>query len=152
MKSIKYLRDYILENYVNEFGNLDIQGLDFSEFDGNVYIGGMKVRGHLFQDGHKVQGNLYQGGQKVEGNLYQGGQEVQGSLYQGGQEVQGNLFQSVQEVQGNLFQSWQKAEGNYHCENVQVKGDIYTNEPTKLLKEVTAEELAELGYKLKGEN
>lgn len=130
MKTIEHLRDYLLENHVDEYGYLDIQGLDFSEFDGDVDISHMEVKGDLYQESQKVQGELYQESQKVQSNIHQGYHEVKGDLYQ-----------------CNL-----KVEGNYHCKNVQVKGDIFVTKPTRLLKEVTAEELAELGYKLKGEN
>ena len=126
-KTIEELRDYLLENYVDGDGDLFIEGLDFSEFDGNVYIGGMKVQGDLYQRNHKVQGDLYQRDHKV----------------------QGNLFQNSHEVQGSLFQNSQKVQGNYYCKNIKVKGVIKTNEPTKLLTEITLEELAELGYKIK---
>ena len=97
-----------MENAVSKFGNLNISDLDFSDFEGDVFINRMKVKG--------------------------------------------NLFQKEQEVQGHLYQGYHEVQGDYTCKNVIVKGNIYTNEPTKLLKEVTAEELAELGYKLKGEN
>ena len=118
MKTKVEIRDWLLENAVDDDGDLDITNLDFSDFDGDVFIGGMKVKGILYQDG---------------------------------QEVRGNLYQSSQEVKSNLFQRNQKVEGNYHCGNVQVKGIIFADDPTRLLKEITTEELAELGYKLKGE-
>ena len=128
MKKTEELRNYLLENYVSEDGDLILSGLDFSDFDGNVYIDGMKVKGNLSQCGHEIQGSLYQCGH-----------EVQGHLSQHGHEVQGDLFQSRHEVQGNLFN-----------ENNKYGGDLYEEPSTKLLKEVTAEELAELGYTLKG--
>ena len=130
MKSKTEIRDWLLVNAVDEYGYLDIQGLDFSDFEGDVDISFMKVKGNLFQERQKVQGELYQESHEVKGDLHQGYHEVKGDLYQ-----------------CNL-----KVEGNYHCNNVQVKGDIFVTKPTKLLKEVTAEELAELGYKLKGGN
>ena len=116
MKSITEIRDWLLDNAVDEDGDLILNGLDFSNFDGDIYINGMKVKGNLHQNSQKVQGNLYQ---------------------------------NYQTVQGNLRQSFQEVQGDYYCSDVQVKGNIVANEPTKLLKEVTLEELAELGYKLK---
>ena len=96
MKKIEELRNYLLENYVDEYGDLDMGGLDFSDFEVDVYIGNMKVQGDLFQSGQEVQGNLYNRHNKYSGHLYE--------------------------------------------------------EPsTKLLKEITLDELAKLGYKLKGE-
>ena len=140
MKSITEIRDWLLENAVSEYGNLDISDLDFSDFDGDVFINGMRVKGNLFQED-----------QEVQGDLLQQGQEVKGTLYQSGQEVKGNLFQNEQEVQGNLYQGYHEVQGDYTCKNVKFKGDIFTNEPTKLLQEITTEELARMGYKLKGE-
>ena len=45
MKTIEELRNYLLENYVDENGNLVLDNLDFSDFQGNVYINNMKVQG-----------------------------------------------------------------------------------------------------------
>ena len=116
MKTIEELRNYLLDNYVDEYGDLMLSGLDFSNFDGDVYIGHMKVKGNLMQNHQEVQGNLYQNYQEVQGDLRQNSQKVQGNLYHGDSEYGGELF-----------------EGTY----------------SKLLKEITLEELAELGYKLK---
>ena len=117
MKTKEEIRDWLLENAVDEYGYLDIQGLDFSDFEGDVDISFMKVKGNWFQESHKVKGDLYQ---------------------------------ETQEVQGNLHQGYHAVKGDYYCTGIQVKGNIYTSEPKKLLQEITTEELAELGYKLKG--
>ena len=87
MKSKTEIRNWLLENAVDVDGDLNIIGLDFSEFDGDVDIRVMKVKGNLFQSGHEVQGNLYQTNQKVKGNLFQSNQKVQGGLFQDGREV-----------------------------------------------------------------
>ena len=128
MKKIEELRNYLLENHVNGYGDLDLGGLDFSDFNGDVCIDNMKVQGNLFQSRHEVQGHLYQSNHEVQGNLYQHSHEVQGNLYQYNHEVKGDLYNK----------------------NNKYGGDLYENTSTKLLKEVTAEELAELGYTLKG--
>ena len=94
MKSNKEIKDWLLKNCVDKYGDLMLDNLDFSDFNGNIDINSMKVEGNLYQYNQEVKGNLYQGGQKVEGNLYQSGQEVEGNLYQGGQEVEGDLYQS----------------------------------------------------------
>lgn len=108
MKTKEEIRDWLLENAVDEYRDLILSSLDFSDFGGNVYIDNMKVKGTLFQSNHEVQGHLIQSHQKVKGNLYNRNNKYGGSLYE---------------------------------------------EPsTKLLKEITTEQLAELGYKLKGEN
>ena len=115
MSKIDKLRDYLLENYVDGLGDLNLIGLDFSEFEGNVFLCNMKVKGDLFQDYQKVRGDLWQGGQ---------------------------------EVGGDLWQSYSEIKGDYHCEDTKVGGEINTNEPTKILKKVTREELAEMGYEV----
>ena len=69
MKKIEDLRDYLLANYVDKDGDLFIRGLDFSDFDGNVYIIDMKVKRDLSQSGLEVEGKLIQSKQKVQGNL-----------------------------------------------------------------------------------
>lgn len=128
MKKMEELRNYLLENYVDKYGDLALSGLDFSEFEGDVCIDNMKVKGHLYQHGHRVQGQLYQHGH----------------------EVGGHLFQKGHEVQGNLDQSYQKARGNLYNLHSQYGGELSETPSTQLLKEVTHEELASLGYKLKG--
>lgn len=107
MKTITEIRNWLLENAVDEDGDLMLDNLDFSDFDGNVYINNMKVKGNLYQYGHEVQEDLYQIEQRVKGDLHNTDNEYGGNLYE--------------------------------------------NQSTKLLKEITAEELAALGYKLKGE-
>ena len=136
-KTIDEVRDYLLENRVVERGYLDLDGLDFSDFDGDIYMSGMKVKRDLLQNNREVNGDLYQGDHYVRGNLYQGQQYVQGHLYQSEQKVKGNLYQSKHEVQGDYF-----------SKNIKVSGYIYFDEPTKTLKKITADELKEMGYEL----
>lgn len=94
MKTIEEIRDYLLKNRVDGYGDLMLSGLDFSDFEGDVYIDYIKTRCDLYQDNQKVQGDLYNRNSRYGGNLYE-------------------------------------------------------TPPTKLLKEITLEELEELGYKLK---
>lgn len=49
MKTKKEIKKWLLENCVNNLGNLDLSGLDFSDFKGNVIIGQMKVKWSLDQ-------------------------------------------------------------------------------------------------------
>ena len=129
MKDTTEIRDWLLKNAVDRYGDLMLGNLDLSEFAGDVYIDGMKVKGDLIQGLHEVQGNLYQYGHEVKGSLYQSRNEVQGNLYQSRNEVKGNLYNKNNEY-----------------------GDcLYETPSTKLLKEITLEELAELGYILKWE-
>ena len=125
-KTIEEVRDWLLENRVDEYGCLDLVGLDFSDFGGDVFIDGMKVKGSLSQDNHNV---------KLD--LSQSHHSVQGSLYQGYHTVQGDLHQDYQEVQGNYFSKWTKVGGN-----------IEFDEPTKLFKKITLDELKKMGYEL----
>ena len=140
MKTINELRDYLLENYVNDIGDLDISCLDFSDFDGDVVLNGMKVKGSLHQD--------YQ---DVKGNLWQGNQNVGGDLTQNCQKVGIDLWQDDQKVDGALWQSYSTVKGDYICMGIEVGGNIHIDYPTKLLKDITREELAKMGYRLKDE-
>ena len=130
MNTTEELRNYLLENYVDVFGDLVLNGLDFSDFNGDVFIHNMKVKGDLFQSNH----------------------EVQGDLFQYSHEVKGDLFQSDHDVQGSLEQSYHEVKGNLYNQNNKYGGKLFEEPSTKILKEVTAEERAELGYKLKGAN
>ncbi|MEG0282579.1 MAG: hypothetical protein RR662_05325 [Clostridia bacterium] len=81
MKNIIEIRDYLLANRVNEKGNIDLSHLDFSDFEGDIFIYSMKVKKDLVQGRQEVRGNLYQNNQQVQGDLYQGGQEANGKFY-----------------------------------------------------------------------
>mgnify|MGYP000920153857 CR=1 FL=1 len=113
------LRDLLLENCVNDNGDLVISNIDLSEFKGNVILDGWTVGGSGFVDLSfwEVKGNLYQRCQKVNGDLYQSYQSAK-NIYQG--------FQTAK----NIYQSYQ-------------------NVRAKKLKEISLDELAKMGYKLK---
>lgn len=70
MKKIQEIRDWLLENAVDEEGDLYLIGLDFSEFDGDVYISSMKVKNDLFQNFQIVGRNLHQAHQNVGEDFY----------------------------------------------------------------------------------
>lgn len=123
MKTIQETKEWLLENRVNENGDLDLSGLDFSDFEGNVDISGMIVNKNLFQDN----------------------QQVQGSLYQSNQNVEGNLMQTNQKVGGVLYEHYLDDEVEYWEENKEVKYTLRKNK----LKKITIQELNEMGYDLK---
>lgn len=65
------LEEYLLEYYVDGWGDLDLTELDFSDFDGDIYISHMSVGGSLIQSNQKVVGDLIQGNNLVKGRLLQ---------------------------------------------------------------------------------
>ncbi|MEG0517076.1 MAG: hypothetical protein RR523_15665 [Cetobacterium sp.] len=69
MKTIEETKAWLLENRVNKDGNIWLDGLDFSDFDGDVYIGFMKVKNNLCQQHQEVGGSLCQYWQKVDGHF-----------------------------------------------------------------------------------
>lgn len=69
-KTIDEIRDWLLENAVDDSGDLDLSGLDFSNFDGDVYINRMKVKKSLNQDFQDVGECLWQGYQNVGKEFY----------------------------------------------------------------------------------
>lgn len=85
------IKKWLLKNCVNSRGNIDLSGLDFSDFDGNVDISYMKVKLNLSQDCQTVGGSLYQGWQEVGENLWQRHQqEVKGRIHQDEKKEEGN--------------------------------------------------------------
>ncbi len=92
-KNREEIRNWLLENCVNENGDLDLTYLDFSNFDGNIYISCMKVKKDLIQSNQEVKANLFQSYQKVEGSLYQHTQKVEEDLWQSFQEVKGKRYE-----------------------------------------------------------
>lgn len=92
MKSKEYIKKWLLKNAVNENGHLDLSYLDFSDFDGDIFINHMKVKGDLWQNFQEVEGDICQGFQTTCGNLYQDCNNVRGDLYQIMQRVNGNFY------------------------------------------------------------
>lgn len=72
MKTKEEIKQWLSENCVKENGDLDLSGLDFSDFDGNVCIDHMMVKGSLWQGGQIVKGNLFQSNQLVGNILFEG--------------------------------------------------------------------------------
>lgn len=71
------VRELLLKYCVNSEGNLDLSGLDFRHFNGDIDISGMQVKGNLIQSYQHVYGDLIQCNQEVEGNLDQSCQMVE---------------------------------------------------------------------------
>lgn len=107
-KIIQEVKTFLLEKCINENGDLDISGLDFSDFNGDIIIGNMKVKNDLYQNNQVVGNNLIQSNQNVEGELFQRNQQVGRSLYQNFQKVGASIDQSNQVVKYNIFQNNQK--------------------------------------------
>lgn len=120
MKTIKEIRDWLLENAVDDCGNLMLSGLDLSKFDGNVFINHMKVKKNLFQNR-----------QNVGEDLHQDCQDVGESLYQDHQKVGEKFFNHKL----NKDEYWEEKE------TFVIR--------RKKLKEITLEELEKMGFKLK---
>lgn len=112
MLSKEEIKQWLLDNCVNEMGNLDLSGLDFSDFGGNVFIEEMKVKKNLIQSSQEVGGFLLQNNQKVGDFLDQDHQEVAGNLSQNHQKVGRDLYQGHQKVEGDLLQNDQEAWGS----------------------------------------
>ena len=120
MKTKKEIKKWLLKNCIDYFGNLDLSELDFSDFDGNVIIGHMKVKWSLDQS-H---------------------QEVGNSLFQNYQGVGKDLFQDGQKVKDSFFDHKLKDDEEWKAhDNFVVRG--------KKLEEISRKELEEMGYKLK---
>lgn len=159
MLSREEIKKWLLENCVDSAGDLRLMDLDFSDFDGNIFIGGMKVKKDLYQSGQEVEGNLFQNGQEVEGNIYQNLQKVVGSLYQNRQKVGENLFQCNQTVEGSIYQNYQKVVGNIFQDEIECSSksqaevdELQTVEIDKLKTETNEliKENQELKEKLEG--
>ncbi len=54
--TIQELNKLIIDNFSDEDGNVDISEL---EFDHNVCISSLKVKGDLYQGYHNVEGDLH---------------------------------------------------------------------------------------------
>lgn len=82
MLTKKEIKNWLLENCVNEIGVLDLRGLDFSDFDGVVDISHMNVKIRLFQGCQKVGGDIFQYGNCAGGDIFQEEQTAGGCVIQ----------------------------------------------------------------------
>lgn len=124
-KTIGEVKCWLLDNRVDEDGNLILTGLDFSNFDGDVYIDNMKVKK----------------------DLRQCKQEVGGSIFQNHQVAKGYLFQKKQNVGESLFQGESKVYGNYESKASEVAGEITEERSVGMrFKKITRDELEKMGY------
>ena len=76
MKGKIAIRNWILKNCVNDYGNIDLSNLDFSQFEGNIRISGMQVKKTLEQDHHIVGQSIFQGGHRVHIDIWQDNQKA----------------------------------------------------------------------------
>ena len=110
---------WILENCVDEYGDIRLDNLDFSNFDGDIHIGNLKVKKSLYQNHQRVGEKLEQDCQVVGRDLVQSCQVVRGNLEQQYQEVNGSLNQSCQDGAEIIYQDKyndrieEKSYGNY---------------------------------------
>ena len=123
----KELVKFLIKNFTNANGNLNLSKLDFSDFDGNISISRMKVKGNLYQDCQKVEGDLYQDCQEVKGNLFQGCQEVKGDLWQNSQEVKGDLISDLVNVQ-EFIKEYTFDELNEFIKELQIANNVRGSE------------------------
>ena len=77
--------------------------------------------------------------------------DFKGDVYIDHMRVKCDLWQNRHEVQGDLMQNHQKVEGDLYNEDNKYGELLRANPSAELLKEITPEGLAKLGYKLKGE-
>ena len=113
MKTKEEIKQWLLENCIKD-GKLDLSGLDFSDFYGEVDVSCMKVGGNLVQNYQEVSGNLMQNDQKVGLVLWQSEQTVGSALFQEKQKVGGSLWQDRQVVGKDLYQHSQKVQGHIY--------------------------------------
>ena len=71
---------FLIDNFKNERGSIELNDVDLSDFNGSVDISGWKVGGHLFQNNQEVGGSLFQDYQRVECTIYQDGQKAWGVM------------------------------------------------------------------------
>ena len=123
----KELVKFLVTNFRDEYGYLDLRGLDFTNEDVKVIlITNMKVNGNLYQGFQEVEKDLNQHKQTVKGSLYQNKQKVEGNLFQDFQNVDGGILQGNQMVEGDLFQDNQNVEKNLVQNRQNCKGEIYS--------------------------
>lgn len=71
MLPIEEVKKWLIENRTNEIGDLDLSCLDFSDFDGDIDIGGMKAKHSINQGGQSAGEDIYQSNQTAGGYIQQ---------------------------------------------------------------------------------
>lgn len=103
MKTKEEIKQWLLENCVDEYGNLELSNLDFSDFEGNIILNGLLVKKNLYQDCQEVNGNISQKFQISGGDINQDFQKVGKNLYQRFQMINENVFKDeVKELKKHL--------------------------------------------------
>ena len=153
-RKLNELRDLLLENCLNENGDLVISDIDLSDFKGKVILKGWTVGGSVDLSHWEVNGDLKQSYQKVNGDLEQDSHTVNGDLYQSWQTAE-NIYQSYQTAE-NLYQGWQNVSKDLISQKlkedeewVSFHGSDRAVIRAKKVKEISKDELAKMGYKLK---
>lgn len=82
MISNKELVEYLLKNRVDRNGNLNLEGLDFSFFDGDIDISGIVAKGNIYQSCQKSGKSIYQDHQVACVDIVQEHQRAYGNIYQ----------------------------------------------------------------------
>lgn len=151
MLPIEEVKKWLVENRTDENGNLNLSGLDFSDFDGDVLIGDMKVKKSLNQSWQKVGGDLRQNYQEAGGRkFYDFGSlnadfrkvspaergeliiqlfgEDDGKIHIEDVDLSdfgGHVAISSWKVGRDLFLDHQEVGGNLYQNHQEVKGDLY---------------------------
>ena len=154
MKTKQEIKKWLLENCQDKNGDLVIRDIDLSDFKGKVILKGWTVGGSVDLSHWEVNGDLKQSYQKVNGDLEQDSHTVNGDLYQSWQTAE-NIYQSYQTAE-NLNQGWQNVSKDLISQKlkeneewVSFQGSDRVVIRAKKLKEISLDELAKKGYKLK---
>lgn len=97
------LVQFLLNNYMDEKGNINISDLDFGEFEGAVIITGIKSKGDVFQYWHKNGGDVIQWGHENLGDIAQSKHENAGDIEQYEHKNKGHIDQSNHENNGKII-------------------------------------------------
>ena len=67
----KELVHIIIENFVDEDGNINLSGLDFSEYKGDVILNGLKSGGSIYEIHQSAEKDIVQYCQTARKNIMQ---------------------------------------------------------------------------------
>ena len=75
------LVDYLLMNYIDKNGNLNLEGLNFGDFGGDICINNMIAKGNIHQNDHRCGGNIYQSNHISDKSIFQKNQSYRQKLH-----------------------------------------------------------------------
>lgn len=137
------IRNWILENCVDRFGNIDLSYLDFSDFKGDIKIEGWLIGNNFYcrnnsvnNDGffeyNVIRGNLYDTSNTIGKDYLYGKNDIRGKKEEHSYLIHGddNTFAQEEFLQGGFLKDISKLEDE---EQMRINENVWENLTNKTI-------------------